>query len=146
MASTLFVGTVRRSATRRITLLIVVGWGACLVPFAFAPFGVTLVCFAVGGVIYGPFIPITYALFQSIAAPANLPSVLAARSAALIVAAPLGTAIGGPIVAGIGAGWTLTASGAATVLVAAGATVAWRRHGDQTDQKSRSAAAELQLT
>jgi predicted MFS family arabinose efflux permease len=124
--STLLAGTLRSRATRRITLLIVAGWGACLVPFAFAPAGPTLVCFAAGGVVYGPFIPLTYALFQSITTTANLPSVLAARSAALIVAAPLGMAIGGPIVAGLGARWTLTASGAATVLLAALATALWR--------------------
>jgi MFS family permease len=130
LLSTLLVGTLRGRATRRITLLIVAGWGACLVPFAVAPTTVTLVCFAVGGLVYGPFIALTYALFQSITTPANLPSVLAARSAALIVAAPLGTAIGGPIVGSIGARWTLAASGAATVLLAGLATAAWRpRHG-----------------
>ena len=127
LASTLLTGALRGRATRRVVLLIVAGWGACLVPFAFAPIGVTLVCFAAGGIIYGPFVPLTYALFQSITTTANLPSVLAARSAALIVASPLGTAIGGPIVAGLGAGWTLTASGAATVLLAAVATPIWQR-------------------
>jgi predicted MFS family arabinose efflux permease len=127
--STLLVGTLRTRATRRTTLLIVAGWGACLVPFAFAPAAVTVVCFAIGGVVYGPFIPLTYALFQSITTTANLPSVLAARSAALIVAAPLGTAIGGPIVASLGAQRTLSASGAATVLLAALATAVWQsRH------------------
>jgi predicted MFS family arabinose efflux permease len=146
LASTLLAGALRGRATRRITLLIVAGWGACLVPFAFAPSAITLVCFALGGVIYGPFIPLTYALFQSVTTTENLPSVLAARSAALIVAAPLGTAIGGPIVASIGAGWTLTASGAATVLLAAGAALVWRGHGDTTDQKSRSAVTQPQLT
>jgi hypothetical protein len=73
--------------------------------------------------------------------------VLAARSAALTVSTPLGTAIGGPIVAGVGAGWTLTASGAATVLLAGLAAVLWR--GDpiagKTDQESRSAATEPHL-
>jgi MFS family permease len=145
--STLLVGTLRSHATRRLVLLIVAGWGACLVPFAFAPSGVTLVCFALGGVVYGPFIPLTYALFQSITTTANLPSVLAARSAALTVSTPLGTAIGGPIVAGIGAGWTLTVSGAATVALAGLAAVLWR--GDlipaQTDQESRSAVTEPHL-
>jgi predicted MFS family arabinose efflux permease len=104
----------------------VAGWGACLVPFAFAPPSVTLVCFAVGGLVYGPFVPLTYALFQSITTTANLPSVLAARSAALIVSTPLGAAIGGPLVANLGAAWTLTASGVATVLLAAVATPIWR--------------------
>jgi MFS family permease len=127
LASTLLTGMIRSRATRRITLLIVAGWGVCLVPFAFAPTAVTLACFAIGGLVYGPFIPLTYALFQSITTTANLPSVLAARSAALIVATPLGTAIGGPIVAGLGASWTLTASGAATVLLAAVAMPIWQR-------------------
>ena len=126
LVSTLFVGTLRGRATRSLTLLIVAGWGACLIPFAFAPPAATLACFAVGGLIYGPFIPLTYALFQSITTTANLPSVLAARSAVLTVASPLGTAIGGPIVAGLGAGLTLTASGAATVLLAGLATAVWR--------------------
>jgi predicted MFS family arabinose efflux permease len=125
-ASTLFAGTLRARATRRVTLVIVAGWGACLIPFAFAPVGATLICFAIGGVVYGPFIPLTYALFQSVTTTDNLPSVLAARSAAVIVAAPLGTAIGGPIIASLGAGWTLTASGAATLLLAAVATAVWR--------------------
>jgi MFS family permease len=126
LASTLVTGTLRGRVTRRITLLIVAGWGACLVPFAFAPPSVTLVCFAVGGLVYGPFVPLTYALFQSITTTANLPSVLAARSAALIVSTPLGAAIGGPLVANLGAAWTLTASGVATVLLAAVATPIWR--------------------
>ena len=132
LASTLLVGMLRRHATRRTVLLIVAGWGACLVPFAFGPTAVTLACFALGGMIYGPFPPLTYALFQSITTTANLPSVLAARSAALTVSTPLGTAIGGPIVAAIGAKWTLTASGLATLLLAAIATPIWTGwHGSQ---------------
>lgn len=128
LASTLVTGALRGRATRRVVLLIVAGWGACLVPFAFAPVGVTVACFALGGLVYGPFVPLTYALFQSITTTANLPSVLAARSAALIVSTPLGTAIGGPLVAGLGAGWTLTASGAATVVLAAVAAPMWQRN------------------
>ena len=125
LASTLFTGVLRGRATRRVVLLIVAGWGTCLVPFGFAPIAVTLTCFALGGLIYGPFTPLTYALVQSITTTSNLPSVLAARSAALTISTPLGTAIGGPIVAGLGAGWTLTASGAATVLLAAIAAPIW---------------------
>jgi predicted MFS family arabinose efflux permease len=127
LAATLIAGTLRTRNLRRVTLLIVAGWGACLLPFAFAPVGVTLVSFAAGGLIYGPFIPLTYALFQSATTTANLPSVLAARSALTLVAAPLGTAIGGPIVESIGAAETLTASGVATVVLAAAASVLWPR-------------------
>ncbi|MGI8572053.1 MAG: MFS transporter [Solirubrobacteraceae bacterium] len=144
VVSTLLVGTLRRRATRRITLLIVAGWGACLVPFAFAPPAVTVFCFALGGLIYGPFTALTYALFQSITTTANLPSVLAARSAALIVAAPLGMAIGGPIVASVGARGTLSASGGATVLLAAVATAVWRpsQAGQLASPRSKSPLGE----
>jgi predicted MFS family arabinose efflux permease len=125
LAATLVTGTIRGRNVRRTTLLIVVGWGACLLPFAFAPVGVTLVCFALGGVIYGPFIPITYAQYQSATTPANLPAVLAARSSIIMISTPLGTAIGGPLVAGLGAAGTLAASGALTVLLAVAARLLW---------------------
>ena len=86
-----------------MTLLIVAGWGLCLLPFGFAPIPITVLSFALGGLIYGPFIPLTYALFQSSAPAASLPSVLAARGAVVLVSTPLGTAIGGPLVASLGA-------------------------------------------
>jgi MFS family permease len=125
LVANLITGTMRGRNLRRITLLIVAGWGACLLPFAFAPIPVTLVAFAIGGLIYGPFIPLTYALFQSTTTAANLPLVLAARSAIVMVATPLGTAIGGPLVGQLGASGTLAASGLATVLLAAAASVLW---------------------
>ncbi len=102
LAASLITGTIRGRNMRRITLLIIAGWGACLLPFAFAPIPVTLVAFAIGGLIYGPFIPLTYALFQSATTAANLPFVLAARSAVVMVSTPLGTAIGGPLVGSLG--------------------------------------------
>jgi MFS family permease len=127
LAATLIAGTFRGHNVRRITLWIVVGWGVCLIPFAFAPVEVTVACFALGGLIYGPFIPVTYAQFQSATTTANLPAVLAARSALVMGATPLGTAIGGLLVGGFGAPDTLAASGVATVALAAAATVAWTK-------------------
>jgi predicted MFS family arabinose efflux permease len=127
LVATLVAGTLRHHNVRRITLLIVAGWGACLLPFAFAPVAVTLTSFAVGGLIYGPFIPLTYALFQSATPTANLPAVLAARSALVMISTPLGTALGGPLVGSIGAAQTLAASGAATVLLAVAASILWSR-------------------
>ena len=128
LIASLITGALRARDNRRITVLIVAGWGACLIPFAFAPIGVTIGCFALGGLIYGPFIPLTYSIFQSAAPTANLPSVLAARSAFTVVAAPLGTALGGPLVGAFGAAATLTASGGATVLLAGATALAWRIH------------------
>ena len=127
LAANLITGTIRGRNMRLITLLIVAGWGACLLPFAFAPIPVTLVAFAIGGLIYGPFVPLTYALFQSSTTAANLPLVLAARAAIIMVSTPLGTAIGGPLVGLLGASGTLAASGLATVALAGGASVLWTR-------------------
>jgi hypothetical protein len=127
LVSALVTGMLRNRDIRRVTAAIVAGWGACLLPFAFAPAGATLACFAVGGLIYGPFIPLTYALLQSSAPSVKLPLVLAARSALIMVASPLGTAAGGPIVASLGAAWTLTASGAATVALAVIVGMLWTR-------------------
>ena len=125
LAATLVTGTLRTRNVRRVVLLIVAGWGACLLPFAFAPVGVTLICFTLGGLIYGPFIPITYAQFQSATTPANLPAVLAARGAIVLLSSPLGTAIGGPLVGVFGAAGTLAASGALTVGLAVAARLLW---------------------
>jgi Transmembrane secretion effector len=129
LASNLLTGALRAGNMRRLALLIVAGWGACLLPFAGASIPVTLVFFGIGGVIYGPFVPLTYALFQSATTTGNLPAVLAARGAVTMVSTPLGTALGGPIVATLGGAGTLFASGLATVLLAGAGALAWRDRG-----------------
>ena len=138
LLSNLLTGAMRTGNMRRIALLVVAGWGACLLPFAGAPIPVTLLFFALGGVIYGPFIPLTYALFQSATTTENLPAVLAARSAVVMLSTPLGTALGGPMVAAIGGAGTLVVSGLATLGLAAVGAVVWReRLEDRADQPSR---------
>jgi predicted MFS family arabinose efflux permease len=128
LLASLIAGALRGGHDNRaLILLIVAGWGACLVPFMFAPVGVTIACFAVGGLIYGPYIPLTYAMFQSATTTANLPSVLAARSAFTVIATPLGAAVGGPLVGALGASRMLTASGATTMLLAAATAIVWRK-------------------
>jgi predicted MFS family arabinose efflux permease len=117
---------------RRVSLWIVAGWGACLLPFAIAPIPITIIFFAIGGMVYGPFIPLTFALFQSATATQNLPSVLAARSAVVMVSTPMGTALGGPIVAALGGAGTLAWSGLATVLLAGVGAIAWSETRPQT--------------
>jgi MFS family permease len=137
LIATLVTGAVRARNMRRTTLLIVAGWGACLLPFAGAPIPITVASFALGGLIYGPFIPLTYALFQSSTPAANLPAVLAARSAIVLLSTPVGTAVGGPLVASLGATGTLVASGVATIALAAAASVFWRERGERTAETQR---------
>ena len=146
LVATLVTGALRARNMRRTTLLIVAGWGVCLLPFAGAPIPITVASFALGGLIYGPFIPLTYALFQSSTPAANLPAVLAARSAVVLLSTPMGTALGGPLVAGLGASGTLVASGAATIALAAAAAVLWRERGKRSvDMQRQEAHAEDDL-
>lgn len=116
----LAAGALRRLPLWPVNLGIVAGWGLTLVPFGLgAPAPVTVVCFALGGVIYGPFTALSYTLFQERTPDAWLTTVLAARGAALLTAAPVGTALGGPLVAVMAPDRVLAVSGVATVALAA---------------------------
>jgi hypothetical protein len=110
---------------------IVLGWGLALVPLGLrTPLWAALAAFFAGAVIWGPWMSLSMAVLQDASPPAALAQVIAARSSLLIVAAPLGTALGGPVVAALGARGTLLASGLATValgLVTAAALAAARR-------------------
>ena len=102
-----------------VTLAIVAGWGLVLVPFGLGVSAdVSLVCFGMGGAIYGPFTALTFTLFQDRTPAALLTTVLATRGAALLTAAPVGTALGGPLTAVLGPHQVLAASGIATVTLA----------------------------
>jgi MFS family permease len=136
LTATLVTGALRTGNVRAIAIAIVAGWGACLLPFAFAPVPVTLLCFAAGGLIYGPFVPLTYALFQSATPAADLPGVLAARGTVVIVSTPLGVALGGPLVSLLGGGGTLAASGLGTVLLAIVALLVWPRESASGRQEA----------
>lgn len=91
LTATLVTGALRTGNVRAISIAIIAGWGACLLPFSFAPVPVTLVCFAAGGLIYGPFNPLTSALFQSATPAADLPAVLAPRGTVVIVSTRWGS-------------------------------------------------------
>jgi hypothetical protein len=95
---------------------IVVGWGLLLLPFGFdVPTAVTVACFTLGGTIYGPFEALSVTLTQAKSSPQHLAAMLAARSAVLLTASPLGTALGGPLTTVLGPRATLGGSGLATV-------------------------------
>jgi len=95
---------------------IVIGWGLAIVPLGLpAPLWTGLAAFFAGAVIWGPWMSLSMAVLQDASPPAALAQVIAARSSLLILASPLGTAFGGPIVAALGARGTLLASAVATI-------------------------------
>jgi len=116
----LAVGALQRLPHWPVAVSIVVGWGVSLLPFGLhVPTAVTVACFALGGAIYGPFIAISVTLMQATSPPQHLAAMLAARSAVLLTASPLGTALGGPLTAALGPRATLATSGVATVALGA---------------------------
>lgn len=118
----LAAGTLRRLPLWPTALGIVAGWGAVLLPFGFgAPPAVTVTCFALGGLIYGPFTALSFTLFQDRTPEAWLTTVLAVRGAALLASSPAGAALGGPLTAAFGPRTVLAASGAATLALVAAA-------------------------
>jgi MFS transporter, DHA3 family, macrolide efflux protein len=95
---------------------IVLGWGLALIPLGLVtPLWLALAAFFAGAVIWGPWMSLSMGVLQDASPPTALAQVIAARSSLLILAAPLGTALGGPIVAALGARGTLLASASATV-------------------------------
>ncbi|MGW6985236.1 MFS transporter [Streptomyces sp. NPDC054932] len=110
---------------------IVVAFGVFLLPTGLgAPTAVAVAGFAAAGLLWPPYSALSTALFQRSAPPELLPQTLAASSALRVLAVPLGTALSGPLVAGIGARETLLVSAASIAvlgLAAAGAARAARR-------------------
>ncbi|WP_405436912.1 MFS transporter [Streptomyces avidinii] len=110
---------------------IVVAFGLFMLPTGLgAPTAVAVAGFAAAGLLWPPYAALSTALFQRSAPRDLLPRTLAASSAVRVLAVPLGTALGGPLVAGLGARETLLVSAASIAvlgLAAAGAARAWTR-------------------
>ncbi|WP_407565219.1 MFS transporter [Streptomyces sp. 184] len=123
----LTVGALRRLPLWPVTLGIVGGWGVLLLlPYGLgAGTAAAMVCFALGGAVYGPYPALSFTLFQNRTPEGWLTTVLAARGAVLLTSTPVGAALGGPLVAAFGPRAVLAGSGAATVGVAAVGTGVW---------------------
>ena len=123
------IGSIVAGVTRRLPVwpvlaAAVIGWGAALGPLGLLRLPVpALACFAAGGLLYAPYPALSATLFQREGPPELLSQVLAARGALTVLATPLGTALGGPLTAWLGAQHALLASAAATIACGLAATV-----------------------
>ena len=119
-AGALAASWVQRFGMWRVCVAVIAGWGACLVPLGLTDsVAVGFGALAVGGLIYGPFQPLKQTIIQRASPPGSLAALAAASGLFTVPAAPAGTALGGPLVAAIGAAPTLLASGLATIALAA---------------------------
>lgn len=104
----LSTGYMRRWRPWHTLIAIMLGFDIAMLPIGIgAPTPVTLTCFALAGLIWAPYVPISMALFQRSTTTALLPQALAANSAIAVLSVPLGTMLGAPLVTAIGAQATL---------------------------------------
>ena len=119
-AGALGASRLERFGMWQVTIVSVAGWGICLVPLGLIDsLAVGFGALAAGSFFYGPFLPLRASIIQRSAPPGDLSAVAGASALFTTPAAPIGTALGGPIVAAIGARATLTGSGLVTVAAAA---------------------------
>ena len=106
----------RRASLWRVVTAVVVGWGVAMVVLGLTErtwqAGATMLA---AGVVFGPYAAITTTAIQRAARPEDLASLNAFWASAIVGAAPLGAALGGPLVQVLGAAGTLVVSGLATV-------------------------------
>ncbi|HEX6358699.1 MFS transporter [Actinophytocola sp.] len=127
VAGGLGAGLLRDRPLWAVVVLIIVGWGAALLPLGLTDAVLPgLIGFAVGGLIYGPFTAICTALFQRACPPHMLSRVLATRAALTTPATALGMLLGGPVVSAIGGRSTLLASAVLTIALGVLVAVAVR--------------------
>ncbi|MBM0206015.1 MFS transporter [Micromonospora sp. STR1s_5] len=130
LAGGLIAGHLGRWPLRATTIGIVVAFGVTMLPLGLgAPIGVSLPAFALAGLIWAPYMSTSMALFQRSTSIGQLPAVLAANGAILVLAVPLGTMLGGPLVGAIGPRPTLLLCAVAIVALGltAGAVAISRR-------------------
>ncbi|MEU0536072.1 MFS transporter [Amycolatopsis tolypomycina] len=122
-----------RNLPQRPLLVAIIGlWALC--PIALAVTGdltVALLVFGLGGLVYAPFTPVAYSFLQSGLAPGEQQQVVTLWTTGATVAAPLGLALGGPLIELTGSTGGLVLSGVLTLLllpIAARAVLGRRTH------------------
>jgi predicted MFS family arabinose efflux permease len=120
----LATGTLRRLPLWPTVLAIVAGWGLAVLPIAqFGTLAAAIVGLGLGGLIYSPYGPVSITLLQQKAPFDELVSLSAFRSTVLVLASPVGAALGGLLVARLGPLGTIRLSGLTTIGLAAVGTV-----------------------
>jgi MFS family permease len=113
----LAVGSLRRqSVVEWVAVLSILGWGgaAMLLAAAHSP-AMALVAFGLGGLLYGPFTAASVTFIQGATPKAEVGPVISIWAALTIGALPLGTAVGGPLVSGLGTRGTFALCASLTI-------------------------------
>jgi predicted MFS family arabinose efflux permease len=124
VVGSLLAGLLGRLPQRAVLVAAIIGWAFALGAFtASSQVLLALAAFTLGGVLWAPFIPVVYTLVQGEVTPDEQQPVLTMWTAVMQAAAPLGLALGGPLVTALGAAGALWTSAAATLTLGAAALV-----------------------
>ena len=120
VAGSFLVGLLGRVPRRVVLLGATIGWSGALAAFAASSKPAAAVAaFALGGLLWVPFLPVAYTMVQDAGAAGEQQPVITLWTAILQGVAPLSLAASGPLVATVGATRTLWLSAAGTLAVAA---------------------------
>ncbi|WP_426504055.1 MFS transporter [Dactylosporangium sp. McL0621] len=104
---------------------VVLAFGVAVLPLGLgAPPALSLPAFALAGLCWAPYMPIVMAVFQRTTPPDRLSAVLAAFGSITVIAVPVGTAVGGPLVTAVGPERTLLVSAVSLILLGGVAALA----------------------
>jgi len=108
-----------RDLPQRHVLIAIVGlWAMCPIALALVDsLGLALIVFALGGLVWAPFTPVAYSFLQSGLKPDEQQQVVTLWTTGATVAAPLGLAVGGPLIELAGITGGLAWSGGLTLLL-----------------------------
>jgi predicted MFS family arabinose efflux permease len=126
LTGSLAFGTIRRAPLFRVALVIIVAWGATLAVIPIVNVTLGIAAFTLAGLIWAPYPILISTFLQRQASGRALTTLSAAWTSTTMLATPLGTAIGGPLVAGVGASQTLVVSALATLAIIPVALIARR--------------------
>ncbi|MFG3253419.1 MFS transporter [Streptomyces sp. NPDC048172] len=126
----LALGAARRLPLWPVMLGIIASHGVGMLPFALTHTALpSLIGFACAGLVYGPYSALSFTLIQDRAPADSLTTVLAARSAVLLTASPLGAALGGFLLDRTSAPAVLVGCGVLMILTAAASVIMLKLHG-----------------
>ncbi|MFE7767281.1 MFS transporter [Streptomyces sp. NPDC057438] len=131
------IGALALGAARRLPLWpamlgIIAGHGVGMLPFAITHTALpSLIGFAFAGLVYGPYSALSFTLVQDRAPADLLTTVLAARSAVLLTASPLGAALGGFLLDRTSAPAILVGCGALMILIVPTSIVVLKLYGNR---------------
>jgi len=99
LAGGLSLNALRRVRQEALLVTIIAGWALAMLALAAAPtVPLAVLVFGLGGLIWAPFTPVAYSLVQSALTPEEQPPVVTLWAAGGTLAAPIGLALGGPLV------------------------------------------------